>query len=157
MTVTSPVASNPLDEEVGTLDEFIAVLQREQELLKKGDTDALLPLIATKTQLADRLAALARAREALLVRQGFANGRTGMEDWLQHRGNAAQRQSWQLLLDRAREARDLNAINGKLIGLQMQHNQQAFTALMNASNRAMTYGPDGQQQTGLGGRILGNA
>jgi flagella synthesis protein FlgN len=153
----SPAASNPLDEEVGKLGEFIAVLQREQELLKKGDTDALLPLIETKTQLADRLATLARAREEHLVRQGFTNGRAGMEDWLQRNGNTAQRQSWQTLLEQAREARDLNEINGRLIGLHMQHNQQAFTALMNATNRAMTYGPDGQQQTGLGGRILGTA
>ncbi|MDX9993774.1 MAG: flagellar protein FlgN [Rhodocyclaceae bacterium] len=154
--MTSP-AVNPLDEEIGRLKEFVSLLQREQDLLKKGDTEALLPLIDTKTQLADRLAALARAREAHLARQGFPAGRPGMEDWLQRHGNAAQRQSWQALLELAREARDLNELNGRLIGLHMQHNQQAFTALMNATNRAMTYGPDGQQQAGLGGRILGTA
>lgn len=147
----------PLDEEVGRLKEFISLLQREQNLLKQGDTDALLPLIETKTQLAEQLAALARTREAYLTRQGLPAGRTGMEDWLQRHGNAAQYQSWQALLELAREARALNEINGKLIGLNMQHNQQAFTALMNATNRAMTYGPDGQQQAGLGGRILGTA
>lgn len=154
MTAT---AGNPLDDEVGRLREFIVVLQREQDLLKNGDTEALLPLIETKTRLADKLAALAQAREAHLVRQGCAAGRTGMEDWLQRHGSPSQRQSWQALLALAGEARNLNEINGKLIGLHMQHNQQAFTALMNATNRAMTYGPDGQQQAGLGGRILGTA
>lgn len=154
--MTSPAVSS-LDEEVGRLKEFIGLLQREQDLLKQGDTDALLPLIETKTHLADRLSALARAREEQLVRQGFPAGRSGMEDWLQRHGKAAQRQAWQELIVLAREARDLNELNGKLIGLHMQHNQQAFTALMNATNRAMTYGPDGQQHTGLGGRILGTA
>ena len=153
----TPAASNPLEEEVGRLKEFIGLLQREQELLKQGDTDALLPLIETKTQLADRLATFARARETYLARQGFPAGRPGMESWLQRHGSDAQRQSWHALLQLAQEARDLNELNGKLIGLHMQHNQQAFTALMNATNRAMTYGPDGQQQAGLGGRILGTA
>lgn len=154
MTSASP---HPLEDEVDKIGEFIVLLRREQELLKSGDTDALLPLIEVKTQLADRLAGLAQAREDRLTRQGFAGGRAGMEDWLRRQGTESQRRTWQTLLELAGEARALNEINGKLIGLHMQHNQQAFTALMNATNRAMTYGPDGQQQAGLGGRILGTA
>lgn len=153
----APQSGNPLDEEVGKIREFIALLQREQELLKTGDTEALLPLIETKTSLANRLAALAQGREGFLKRQGLAGGRAGMEVWLERHGNPAQRKAWQTLLELAAEARDLNITNGKLIGLHMRHNQQAFAALMSATDRAMTYGPDGQQTTGLGGRILGSA
>jgi flagella synthesis protein FlgN len=81
-----------------------------------------------------------------------------MDAWLARNDpDGKLRASWQSLLALAAQARNLNILNGKLIGLHMQHNQQAFTALMNASNRAMTYGPDGQQQVGLGGRILGTA
>lgn len=148
---------NPLDEEVARLREFIALLQREQELLKAADTETLLPLIETKTNLANRLGALAQGREAFLSRQGLPAGRVGMETWLARHGNEAQRASWQTLLALAAEARDLNALNGQLIGLHMRHNQQAFAALMSATDRAMTYGPDGQQSAGLGGRILGSA
>lgn len=54
-------------------------------------------------------------------------------------------------------ARTLNEANGKLIGLRMQHNQQALSALLEAADQATTYGPDGQQQAGLGSRILGKA
>lgn len=59
--------------------------------------------------------------------------------------------------DLVSEARALNEANGKLIGLHMQHNQQALAVLMAAADNAATYGPDGQQQSGLGSRILGKA
>ncbi len=155
----SPVAQlgAALREEIGKLKEFVSLLNKEQELLKHGDTEALLPLIETKTTLANALGALALAREGLLNRLGLPGGREGMEAWVTRLGKDEPRQAWQTLLTLAAEARTINVTNGKLIGLHMQHNQQTFTALMNATNRAMTYGPDGQQQAGLGGRILGTA
>lgn len=147
-----------LAEEVGKLREFIGLLKREQDFLKRGDTEALLPLIDDKTALANALASYAQSRESQLSRLGLAAGRTGMESWFtQHDKTGKLSEIWQTLLELAAEARNLNITNGKLIGLHMQHNQQAFTALMRATNRAMTYGPDGQQQAGLGGRILGTA
>ncbi len=51
----------------------------------------------------------------------------------------------------------LNEANGKLIALRLQHNQQALNVLLAAANTAATYGPDGQQQSGVGSRILGKA
>lgn len=149
--------SQVIGNEFASLQEFVTLLQREQELLKLGDAESLLPLIENKNALADKLGTLARAREMEVSRLGLAPGRAGMELWLQKSGGESDRQLWSKLMALAAEARDINMVNGKLIGLHMQHNQQAFTALMNASNRAMTYGPDGQQQAGLGGRILGTA
>ena len=147
-----------LNEEINRLREFISLLQREQDLLKQGDSESLLPLIETKTSLANILAAFAQARTSQLSRLGLDTGRAGMEAWLAGNDQGGKlREAWQNLLDLAAQARNLNITNGKLIGLHMQHNQQAFNALMSATNRAMTYGPDGQQQTGLGGRILGTA
>ncbi len=147
-----------LNEEINRLKEFIGLLEREQDLLKQGDTESLLPLIETKTSLANSLAAFAQARAEQLNRLGLDTGRAGMEAWLARNDQGGKlREAWQTLLDLAAQARNLNITNGKLIGLHMQHNQQAFNALMSATNRAMTYGPDGQQQTGLGGRILGTA
>ncbi|MHB1359010.1 MAG: flagella synthesis protein FlgN [Rhodocyclaceae bacterium] len=127
-----------LQTEISRLGEFIDLLQREQELLIQGDTEALLPLCEKKTALANALAALAQERAGQL-------------------GADTRNPSWQTLLELAAKAKNLNESNGKLIGLHMQNNQQALAVLMNAANRAMTYGPDGQQTTGLGGRILGSA
>lgn len=54
-------------------------------------------------------------------------------------------------------ASTLNEANGKLIALRLQHNQQALNVLLAAANTVATYGPDGQQQSGVGSRILGKA
>jgi flagella synthesis protein FlgN len=80
-----------------------------------------------------------------------------MDAWLDKNASEIDRQAWSWLCELAAEARELNALNGKLIGLHMQHNQQALAALMAAADKATTYGPDGQQQSGVGSRILGKA
>ncbi len=59
--------------------------------------------------------------------------------------------------DLVSEASALNEANGKLIALRLQHNQQALNVLMAAADTAATYGPDGQQQSAVGSRILGKA
>ncbi len=155
--MTTTALGDALGAEISKLKEFIVLLQQEQDLLKAGDTESLLPLIDTKTLLSNALAGYAAARETALHRLGLSAGRSGMEDWLKQHGQAPHQQSWQTLLTLAVEARELNILNGKLIGLRMSHNQQAFNALMGATDRAMTYGPDGQQHSGGGGRILGTA
>lgn len=158
--VTAPFPISRLGEEIGKLREFVALLQQEQEMLARADTDALLVLVNDKTALADTLAGFSQAREHLLTQSGLPAGRAGMTAWLSQSGNDKQRGAWQELLDLATQARALNETNGKLIALHLSQNQQAFATLMQAANRAMTYGPNGQQQassTGLGGRILGTA
>lgn len=105
---------------------FVDILRREQQALVAGDIDALAPLVAEKTALAEQLNRLS-ADEAGRCR------------------------------DLAEEARALNEANGKLIALRLQHNQQSLNVLLAAESAATTYGPDGQQQSGLGGRILGKA
>lgn len=155
--MATPPLGNTLNAEISKLKEFIALLQREQDFLKAGDTESLLPIIDTKTLFSNALAGYAATREAALKQLGLPAGRNGMEEWLKHHGQALHQEAWQTLLALANEARELNILNGKLIGLHMSHNQQAFNALMGATDRAMTYGPDGQQHTGGGGRILGTA
>ena len=163
--VTPPVSAaasrlgEALGGEIGKIRQFVDLLKREQALLQQGEADALLPVIDNKNQIASELGNYAAEREHELARLGLSGGRIGMEAWLNTYGKPAYQQDWQALLTLAAEARELNVVNGKLIGLHMSHNQQAFSALMSASNRAMTYGPDGQQQGGIGsgGRILGTA
>ena len=150
--------TSALDAEVSTLRQFVDALQREQALLKAGETEALTPLVEIKTRLGNQLAEHSRQREKALAAQGLPLGKTGMEQMLNQFGSAQSLECWNELLRLAGEARELNLLNGKLIGLLMQHNQSALMALTAASDRALTYyGPDGQQRTGVSGRMLGSA
>lgn len=147
-----------LADELGELERFLTLLDAEQAVLQQGEADKLPPLVAQKSALAARLGQLLAQREQSLINAGFAGGREGMESWLARQSNASRLlEQWQRLLTMAQTARDRQDTNGKLIALQLQHNQQALAALMSASGRPLTYGPDGQQRVGGGGRALGSA
>lgn len=148
-----------LDEETREVRGFVELLQQEQALLTAGDKrDALMSLAETKTRYIGRLEALSARREQLLTIAGKAKGRAGMEAWMAAvPANHPGRARWQELLSLAAEAKNLNETNGKLIGVHWAHNQAALTTLMSAANRAMVYGPDGQQRSGGSGRSFGKA
>jgi flagella synthesis protein FlgN len=146
-----------LSEELAILRNFVDLLGREQDLLAKGAAEPLTALASEKSVMATALAQLAAAREAELGRLGLPCGRAGMDAWLDATGAATDQVDWQRLLILAAKARALNETNGKLIGLHLNNNQQALNVLMGAVDRAVTYGPDGQQKTGSGGRSLGSA
>jgi flagella synthesis protein FlgN len=80
-----------------------------------------------------------------------------MEAWLGGQDGAGSRDAWNRLRALAAEARSLNDTNGRLIGIHLENNQQALAVLLSAANQAATYGPDGQQKPGGGGRSLGSA
>lgn len=162
MTASPPSATalaGLLTEELREIDAFVELLKQEQDLLAtSGNVDSLLPLVEKKSGFAARLAGLSNRRDRLVAEAGLEPGRTGMEALIAAAAGAtALASQWQKLLALAVEARTLNDTNGKLIARRLQHNQQALEALMSATERAATYGPDGQQRGGGGGRFLGSA
>lgn len=146
-----------VDEEAAALRDFISLLEREQDVLVRGDAEHLLPLAAEKNECFARLATLGGRRNQALAQAGFAADRAGIESWLAGRSDLlAARRRWQELLERLGHARDLNRTNGTLIATRLQHNQQALQALLSAANQASLYGPDGQARPAGGGRHLGS-
>ena len=146
--------------ELAELDRFRSLLAEEQALLQNGDAEHLPQLIEKKSALAARLGSLLHEREQALTILGFNGGRDGMESWLATqppRISTSAREEWQHLLALANAVRNEHEINGKLIALRLQHNQQALAALMSAGVQTLTYGPDGQQRLGTSGRTLGSA
>lgn len=160
--MTAPLPAQPvagiLADELALLREFVALLKQEQAFLVKGRADALPALGEQKSALAARLVACTGRREAALGHAGLAVGRPGMAAWLeQSAADMAARQGWQEILTLAAEARSLNELNGTLIATHLQHTQQALGVLMAASDRVMTYGPDGQSRADGSGRSFGSA
>lgn len=146
-----------LDREYRALQGFVTLLRREQALLEAGTTDSLAALAEEKLKAATELADFSATRDSKLIHSGLQPGRAGMDAWTTTPAGAGYRQQWQQLLALTAEARGLNDTNGQLINIRMQNNQQALSILMAAADQAVTYGPDGQQQTGGGGRSLGSA
>ena len=141
-------------EEMAIVDLFIDVLKREQQALVEGHADLLTSLAAEKTDCYNRLDRLGRKRQLMLTAAGMAAVPASLTYWLESQALSLQ-ETWQAFLLKAGEARDLNRQNGELINSHMQYNRQALTVLLEISNRASVYGPDGQPRPSGGGRILG--
>ena len=141
-------------EELVIVDRFVDVLQREQQALVDGKTDDLSALATDKTDCCNQLDRIGRQRQLMLSTAGLAPVPASLTPWLNTQPQAL-RDTWEALLTKANEARNLNRQNGELISTRVQHNRQALTVLLEISNRAAVYGPDGQPRPGSGGRILG--
>ena len=132
---------------------FIEILRREQLALRQADVSMLLPLAHEKAQQAQQLAQLSEARKRWLSMQGHAPDRSGVEDELRNFAGASE--AWQEFIQLAETARQLNEINGNLVGQRLRYNQQAIAALQEATHVTGVYGCDGHTQPFSGGRQLG--
>jgi flagella synthesis protein FlgN len=146
-----------LSQELQAVRSFILLLRREQSLLAEGASEALTALAEEKFRAACQLSSLAESRETELTALKLPAGRAGMDAWTTSADGTSSRDNWHQLLQLAVEARALNEANGKLIAIHLQHYQQGINVLTAALDQAATYGPDGQQRTGISGRSRGSA
>lgn len=150
--------SELLVSELVDLKRFCALLEEERKVLTGAQADQLPDIATEKSALAARLSQFEVQRDAILVSNGFAKGRSGIEAWLVSHPNAVvERQRWSELLRLATKARDGNETNGRLINLLLKQNQEALSVLLSGGAGSI-YGADGQQRTVAGGkRSLGAA
>lgn len=145
--------------EFSALNVFINLLQTEQQMLGTDKAEnlaqSLTPLAEQKTLLCRQLEDLGRQRQLFLARHGLPPERAAIENGIASR--PALLAAWQDCLQAARQAQSLNAQNGKLINLRLQHNRAAMNVLLTAADRVAVYGPDGHQPGGFGrGRLWGS-
>lgn len=158
MSANPPIASpsdlaKNLEAELRAFQDFIQVLQTEQDALVQGNIDPLLELARIKSEKVVLLSRLAESRTRFLSVQGYSQEHGGMAKWLQQRdgGNPQIAELWQQLLALAENAQQLNQINGSMIDTRLRNNQQALAILQTAAKQSTLYGPDGQTQSlGLG-------
>lgn len=142
--------------EHAALQHFVALLEREQEMLVENRTDQLLKLSEQKSGDALKLNELAQARRALLKNHLPQLDADAIRAWLTTH-NPEGLAVWQKILVLAEHASRVNRANGEVIQMKLRHNQQTLTVLSNAVNKANLYGPDGQPSFSPGsGRSLGS-
>lgn len=134
------------------------MLAEERRVLNGAEADRLADIANEKSSLAAQLNRVEARRDTLLVKLGFARGRTGTEAWLASLPAAeTERRQWAELLQLAAQARDENETNGRLIGLLLRQNQDALSVLLSGGADSI-YGTDGQQRSlSDGKRSLGSA
>ena len=144
---TSPI--NTVPQEQQHVSSLIELMKQEQQLLVAADADGLAHLTPRKNALLQALAELSAQRHAALAAAGCDASEAGMEPWLAVSGNDEARAQWQALLALARDAKELNRVNGMLINKQLAHNQGVLNALR------MPAGADAGGVYGSSGQALG--
>ena len=143
MITASPGAT--LRDEQQLIGSIVELMKTEQQLLVSADADGLSTLTPNKLQLVQKVADLSRLRHRALGAAGFVAAESGMEPWLAADGNEDVRQEWQRLLELARQAKELNRVNGMLVNKQLAHTQGVLNAMRGpASGAAGVYGRSGQ-------------
>lgn len=133
------------------LDALVALMKQEQQSLVTLDTDELSSLTTQKNALLAKLSGLSQQRYAALKATGCEGSEAGMAPWLAASNDGAGRAQWERMLHVAREAKELNRVNGMLISKQLAHNQGVLNALRTPTNAptGAIYGASGQTM-GLG-------
>ena len=140
----SPIVTVPQEQQ--HVSALLELMKQEQQLLVAADADGLAHLTPRKNALLQALAELSAQRHAALLAAGCEGSEAGMEPWLAVGGNPEASAQWEALLALAREAKELNRVNGMLINKQLAHNQGVLNALrMPAGAQAGgVYGASGQ-------------
>lgn len=157
---TSPAVS--LQEEQQAARQLIDLLHQEQALLIAADIDGIVMVTERKGPIIARMSELATRRHRALATAGHSADEAGMQDWIDRQvagkpTHAQASSDWTALLAMARQAREINRINGVLINSHMARNQSALNVLRVQSTGGNFYGPDGQATSrGMGrGLVVG--
>jgi flagella synthesis protein FlgN len=134
---------------------LLTLLQQEQQHLINADLDGLTLVTEEKTKAVARMTELAQGRYRTLAAHGFQSSESGMLDWLNSPAAVtANNKSWTALLDLARQAKELNRVNGLLLNQHMARNQGALNVLQGAPAGGGMYGPNGQSASKTSSRKL---
>lgn len=136
---------------------LIELLQSEQDKLIEGSIDGLDALLERKSTLIAQLTVLTKSRHTALADSGFNASEIGMRGWLTGASRGDAEHHWQALLGLGAEAKELNRINGMLIGRHLIRGQTELNILQGKPQHSNFYGPDGQSAgKGLGrGLVIG--
>lgn len=142
--------------ETEALRQFLKILQSEQEALTQGKIDKLVDISRLKSEQGVQLSQL--STHHILKQRGLEPTPEAIRQLIQQEDSDGKRHladHWEKLLELAKQAKDLNQLNGAMIEAQLKHNQQALAILQEAAKQTSLYGPDGHSRMLGTGRRLG--
>lgn len=157
MTTSGANPARTLEEELAGARRLLALLQQEKQHLLNADIEKLERLSKEKAAVVADLFELAKLRNDDLKASGYRGAKDDMQTWLDSipatdPAFGAVRKRWAELLETTSAAKEINRVNGLLIGTHMARNQTALNALRIASEASNLYGPDGQPGKSTPGR-----
>ena len=145
-----------LKNEAALVVRFRDILLREQEILRSGTSEELAEINTAKLALADSLNKVGSERAQAL--SAGKDSAIDMQAWFSaHPRETESSRLWEGLLTVAREAREINELNGSLINALHQKTSDALSILTRSEADQSLYSRDGQAASSTGSRIIDSA
>lgn len=149
-------ATQLLKREAELVTRFRDTLLREQQILRTGTSEGLVEISEEKLSLADSLNQAGAERARTLTSSDKET--IDMGAWLSaHPLETEAAVLWNRVLGTAREARDINELNGNLINVLHQKTSDALTILSKGKADQSLYSSNGQASLNTGSRIIDSA
>jgi flagella synthesis protein FlgN len=150
------IAATLLKREAELVARFRNTLLREQEILRSGKSDGLAEVNTEKLSLVESLNQAGTERARALSSSNEAT--IDMQAWLSaHPQETESATLWGGLLTVAREAREINELNGNLINILHQKTSEALSILTHSQGDQTLYSSSGQSSLSTGSRIIDSA
>src|SRR5690554_4167603 len=116
---------------------LLTLLRQEQASLVEADINGVTDLLNEKSLLITQATDLAITRHQALAHAGYEANEAGMQAWIAAQPAQSEAvQTWQSLIELAREAKEINRTNGLLISQQMARNEAALNVLRGGESGA---------------------
>lgn len=154
--MTDNTLHSALKDELAGLERVIAILHEEKETLTRARIDHLAEIAQTKSQAIAELELLSAERRALMQARNIPDDGSAISDWLtQHEPDLLE--TWETLIDLARQAAQYNRANGQLISHREEANRALMSLLLAERDTDNGYTADGRLSHGASRRPLDRA
>lgn len=146
-----------LANELRQVSAFVELLKTEQGLLTSKDTSDLQTITDQKNALIDQLSQCAQIRDSVLRQAGFPETSDGIKAYLGTLSDPDLDATFAALKSLATEAKRLNELNAKLVGMRLQVTQQALSVLLPQEQAPALYDVQGQSAQRVGYKFIDSA
>lgn len=162
LSLNAEVLANLFQQEIPLVQDFLNLLEQENNLLQNFRSEGLDDLVAQKNKLLPQIQDLENQRINLLnlpeKSESKSNSITAATDNLIAQIDDPKISIlWEILRELAKNVQELNSQNGNLLGLHLNKTNEILKILQQQTDKPTLYGKQGRAYEESGGRISDKA
>ena len=162
LSLNAEVLANLFQQEIPLVQDFLNLLEQENNLLQNFRSEGLDDLVAQKNKLLPQIQDLENQRINLLnlpeKSESTSNSITAATDNLIAQIDDPKISIlWEILRELAKNVQELNSQNGNLLGLHLNKTNEILKILQQQTDKPTLYGKQGRAYEESGGRISDKA
>lgn len=162
LSLNAEVLANLFQQEIPLVQDFLNLLEQENNLLQNFRSEGLDDLVAQKNKLLPQIQDLENQRINLLNlperSESTSNSITAATDNLIAQIDDPKISIlWEILRELAKNVQELNSQNGNLLGLHLNKTNEILKILQQQTDKPTLYGKQGRAYEESGGRISDKA